>query len=119
MRVAAGRHLEADPSRLGLGDVEAGAGQSIPYGPSHALIVVDNEDDRLLAHQDGLRNDHARSTGAATSGHPRRNRGGTDRAASERAPNFRPVRDGGDDKVGYARADETRSRLSRIDATQT
>ena len=54
MRSAAGRDFETDSAAFGFSDVEAGVRQDIPHDPSYILIVIDNENRALLAHQDGL-----------------------------------------------------------------
>ena len=72
VRVAAGRHFEADSSGRRFGDVEPGVRQDIAHDPSHVLIVVDDEDNGLLAHQDGLRNDPSRPGGRGAGSRRRR-----------------------------------------------
>ena len=63
VRSAAGRHFETDPSRFGFGDFKPGVRQDVAHDPSHVPIVVDNEDNGLLGHQDGLRTGPKRSGG--------------------------------------------------------
>ena len=85
VRSAAGRHFQTGSSSFGFSDLEPGVRQDIPHDPAHILIIIDNQDHGLLAHQNGLRN-HPNQSGRRGAGSSRDGVKPANRHAAQRAP---------------------------------